>query len=150
LAPNKQKIEDLLRPEIEAHGAQLVEFSIRGERIGKVVELFVDTDEGITAEKCAEISRSVSPVLDGLDEFQGKYNLVVSSPGIDRPLKFLKQYKRNIGRTISVRMKCESGRKIEGELLEVSQNAIIVKNETGNSQEISFSDISEAFIKPRW
>jgi ribosome maturation factor RimP len=150
LASEKQKIENLLRPEIEALGAQFIEFSIRGERTGKVVELFVDTDEGITAEKCVEISRRVSPILDGLDEFQGKYNLIVSSPGIDRPLKFLKQYERNIGRTISVKMKSGSSGKIEGELLEVSKNGIIVKNEKGNSQEISFSDISEAFIRPRW
>jgi ribosome maturation factor RimP len=149
LTLNKQKIEELLRPEIEIFGAQLIEFSVRGERSGKVVEVFVDTDEGVTADKCAEISRKISPILDGLDEFQGKYNLVVSSPGIDKPLKFYKQYERNVGRNISVRLKTES-KKIEGELSEVHPESIVVKTNGGKSQEISFSDVSEAFILPRW
>jgi ribosome maturation factor RimP len=149
LTLNKQKIEELLRPEIEIFGAQLIEFSVRGERSGKVVEVFVDTDEGITADKCAEISRKISPILDGLDEFQGKYNLVVSSPGIDKPLKFYKQYERNVGRNISVRLKTEST-KVEGELSEVHPESIVVKLNGGKSQEISFSDVSEAFILPRW
>jgi ribosome maturation factor RimP len=145
----KQKIEDLLRPEIESLGAQLIEFSVRGERTGKVVEVFVDTDEGVTAEKCAEISRIISPILDGLDEFQGKYNLVVSSPGIDRPLKFLKQYKRNIGRNISLKVKNETA-KIDGELSEVHPDSIVVKSKDGKSREISFVEVSEAYILPRW
>jgi ribosome maturation factor RimP len=146
---NKQKIEELLQSEIEGQGAQLIEFSVRGERTGKVVEVFVDTDEGVTADKCAEISRKISPILDGLDEFQGKYNLVVSSPGIDKPLKFYKQYERNVGRNISVRLKTEAS-KVEGELSEVHPESIVVKTNSGKSQEISFSDVSEAFILPRW
>ena len=148
---NAIKVEEAIRPQIESLGAYLVELSIRGERTGRVVEVFIDTDTGVDADTCARISREISPTLDGLEELQGKYNLVVSSPGIDRPLKFLKQYERNIGRTISIKLKEGDGKqKIEGTLSAVSPAVIQITTKGGESKEYPFADIAEAFIVPRW
>ena len=86
--------------EVEAHSAFVVGIEILGGKEGKTVQISLDTDTGITAEKCAEISRSISKLIDAENLFPSKYNLVVSSPGIDRPLEFPRQNTRNIGRKL--------------------------------------------------
>jgi len=107
------------------HGAFLVDLSLRGERHSKVLEAFVDTDAGITADGCAAISRDLSTRLDHENLIQGRYNLVVSSPGLDRPLKQFRQYPKNVGRNLKVRYRsAEEVRTVVGRLVEVREENI--------------------------
>ncbi len=64
--------------------------------------VFVDSDSGMTTEKCRRISRFLESHLDTNGWLGEKYLLEVSSPGIGRPLKFLRQYRNNLGRTLDV------------------------------------------------
>ena len=66
----------------------------KGNRIG----VFVDCDSGMTFRKCQMLSRYLEGFIDEEKWFGEKYVLEVSSPGIDRPLKFARQYRNNIGR----------------------------------------------------
>ena len=78
----------------------------------KAVEVIIDADEGINFDQCKKLSRFIENWLDGVDEENpqgtGKgvlgddYTLEVSSPGVGRPLKFFRQYPRNVGRTLEV------------------------------------------------
>ena len=148
---NNAKIEDLVAPILESHGAFLVDFLLRGERGGKVLEFFIDTDQGISADKCGQISREMAPVLEASGLIPGSYNLVVSSPGLDRPLKLLPQYRRNVGRKISVVFKdAETENKIEGELIEVHQDYINVRPEKGDVKQIPVKGIVRTVVIPRW
>ena len=67
--------------------------------------VFADSDSGFTFEKCQKLSRYLEAPLDANGWLGEKYLLEVSSPGIERPLKFPRQYKNNIGRTLAVTMK---------------------------------------------
>ena len=69
---------------------------------GQKLYVFADSDSGMTFEKCKKISRYLESHLDTNGWLGEKYLLEVSSPGIDRPLKFPRQYTRNIGRTLAV------------------------------------------------
>lgn len=69
---------------------------------GQKLYVFADSDSGMTFEKCQKLSRYLESHLDTNGWLGDKYLLEVSSPGIGRPLKFLRQYQNNLGRTVEV------------------------------------------------
>jgi ribosome maturation factor RimP len=146
-----EEIRALFKPLAEKHNTFLVDISLRGERGSNVLEIFIDNVDGITTEICSKVSRDFSEALDAADFMKGKYFLNVSSPGMLRPLQFLKQYKKHIGRQLAVRIKCDD--KIEeftGELENITDNKIILKLKSGIQQEINFTEILEAKLKTPW
>lgn len=66
------------------------------------LDVFVDSDSAMTFRKCQRISRFLEAYLDEAQPLGERYTLNVSSPGVDRPLKFQRQYVKNIGRTLEV------------------------------------------------
>lgn len=94
----EQKIESLLDEkfrEEEWKDCFLIDVELHQN---KLLRVFIDSDTGITFEKCRKISRYLEDHLDKEEWLGQKYVLEVSSPGVDRPLKYLRQYSRNIGR----------------------------------------------------
>ena len=87
--------------------------------------IHVDGDEGITIQDCAAISRHVGFHLEEENVLDKAYNLEVSSPGIGEPLKLKRQYNKNIGREVSVKL--EGGALTEGKLLAVSDDGIVIE-----------------------
>ena len=84
------------------------------------VSILMDGIPAITIEDCAAISRHVGYHLEQEDLIDSAYHLEVSSPGLDQPLLIPKQYEKNIGR--GVRIKLEDGTKVEGKLLSYGPN----------------------------
>jgi ribosome maturation factor RimP len=94
------------------------------------VKIFLDADDGITIEKCASINKALYKYIEESELFPGgNFSLEVSSPGIDEPLKLFRQYKRNIGRKVEVLL--TDGTKIEGKLLTVDDNKLVLEDRTG-------------------
>jgi len=87
--------------------------------------IHVDGDEGISIQDCAAISRHVGFHLEEENVIDKAYNLEVSSPGVGEPLKLNRQYIKNIGREVSIKL--ANGEKIEGELLSVDENSIVIE-----------------------
>lgn len=144
-----EKIHSILQPITEDLNVYIVEVILRGERTSKVIEVYVDSDTGITLEECSDISRKLSEKLDELELITGRYRLDVSSPGLDRSLKLLRQYHKNIGRNCNVKYKENKATVIQEGILESdSENSITIKK-NGTLKEISFSDISETYIIPK-
>ena len=124
-----------------------VAVSLRGKQ--KVL-VFVDGDLGITIEVCADLSRAMSEELDKLPGLNESYVLEVSTPGVDHPLKFNRQYAKHVGRTLKVALRDQS---IEGKLVNVASDAISLEQTTGTGKkkeiktiEIPFSDIEKSFV----
>jgi ribosome maturation factor RimP len=151
-----QQVEAIALPVVEKRGAFIVEARFRGENRGKVLELFIDTDEGVTTDQCADVSRELSLALDEAAVIRSAYQLVVSSPGTDTPIKLFRQFKRNIGRTLSVRLLAGEGPDaIEGELVELEGETIVLrlpksKTKTGEIRKIPHAEIAEARVKTPW
>ena len=87
--------------------------------------IHVDGDEGINIQDCAAISRHVGFHLEEENVLDKAYNLEVSSPGIGEPLKLKRQYNKNIGREVSVKL--EGGELKEGKLLTVNDDGIVIE-----------------------
>jgi ribosome maturation factor RimP len=112
----------------------------------------VDGDEGISIQDCAAISRHVGFHLEEENTIEKAYNLEVSSPGVGEPLKLKRQYAKNIGREVSVKL---SGGEIkEGKLLAVNEADIIIEakvKEKGKKAQlvetsIDFNSITETKV----
>ena len=94
---------------------------------GNKVEIFLDSDEGISFLKCRKVSREVEAVIDEKEWWEGRYTLEVSSAGIGRPLVSQRQYPKNIGRQMVV--KTNGGEKVKGELTAVDEEGITLTYE---------------------
>jgi ribosome maturation factor RimP len=88
------------------------------------LQIFLDSDSDMNFTKCRKISRYLEEQIDEHQWMGEKYTLEVSSPG-DRPLKFPRQYKKNIGRTIEVLT--NEDEKVNGEMIEVNEEGIVVE-----------------------
>lgn len=114
--------------------------------------IHVDGDEGINIQDCAAISRHVGFHLEEENVLEKAYNLEVSSPGIGEPLKLKRQYDKNIGREVSVKL--EGGDVKEGKLLNVTESGITIEakiKEKGKKAElvetnIDFNNITETKV----
>jgi len=97
------------------------------------VKVFIDGDQGISIEKCVQYNRALYKKLEETGLFpSGDFSLEVSSPGLDEPLKLLRQYKKNIGRQVELVL--QGGTKKAGRLLEVSEDGIIVEEVKGKNK----------------
>jgi ribosome maturation factor RimP len=95
--------EALVRPVVEGAGLELVDATYRGERGRRVLRVTIDRDGGVDLDTIATISEKLARRLD-LEGFgEGSYQLEVSSPGLERPLKTQAQFERSIGARIEVR-----------------------------------------------
>ncbi|MFC3196223.1 ribosome assembly cofactor RimP [Parapedobacter deserti] len=88
------------------------------------LEVLIDGDNGVSIQDCAEISRHVGFHLEEEDVIAHAYRLEVSSPGIDTPLTSVRQYQKNLGRNIQVRL--HDGLSKEGKLIEVTDETIVI------------------------
>ncbi len=96
------------------------------------IKVFVDGDQGITIEKCVQVNRALYKQLEAAAFYpEGDFSLEVSSPGLEEPLKILRQYKKNIGRHVEVLL--NDGTKKDGILQEVSEDGIIVEESRGRN-----------------
>ena len=68
------------------------------------IGVFIDGDEGVSLDTCTQISRILESILDAEPTLGGIYELEVSSPGVSRPLKFLRQYLKHVGRTLKIKL----------------------------------------------
>ncbi len=146
-----EQIANLTRPLVENRGAFLVDLRVRRDHGLTFLEVFVDTDAGVTTELCAEISRDLSRVLDQADVIRSRYHLVVSSPGADRPMMFPRQYPRNIGRTLRVKFRGEQETKsVSGVLLTADDRAIVLRLDDGGTMTIAYDAILDARVAMPW
>lgn len=149
LATLEQKLQELVQDTIESMGFELV--GIECQRSGRfsTVRLYIDKEGGVNIDDCSDVSRQVSAIFDVEDPISDKYNLEVSSPGLDRPLFTLAHFERFIGRevTLHLRIPMLDRRKWQGEIVNVEGDLISLKID-GNVQSFAFGNIQKANLVP--
>ena len=95
--------EQVVRPIVEANGMELVEVEFKKLYGTPTLTVYIDKPGGASLDDCELIHRAIDGPMDELDPTEGApYNLNVSSPGLDRPLKTLNDYKRKLGEKVEV------------------------------------------------
>lgn len=125
--------------------AFLVEARLRVHRPEPEVYVRVDTDTGITLDQCVQVHLLLRDKLMGSDWLPENCSLSVSSPGVDAPLKLFRQYPRNIGRLLSVRLR--DGRYMRGILRAVDQTEGLTLQVGNRSQKIRWEEIAVARVE---
>ena len=151
MAKFEQKLTEMLRPAVEEVGKELLGIEFLNAGNHSVLRLFIDHENGINVDDCAEVSRQVSAILDVEDPIGSEYNLEVSSPGLDRPLFEKAHFEAVIGETIEVRlsMPLNGRRKFKG-LLEAIENDTLVVTVDGQDYELVLTNVDKAHLVPNF
>jgi ribosome maturation factor RimP len=97
------------------------------------IKVFIDADEGVVLSDLITYNRKLYKELEESGMYpDGNFSLEVSSPGLDEPLKLFRQYKKNVGRNVDVML--VDGNKIEGKLIEATEDGIIIETESGKGK----------------
>jgi ribosome maturation factor RimP len=131
-------------------GQSIVDVLISAKKAPNKVMVIADADQGFTIEDCAELSRHLSKELDENGLIEDNYFLEVSTPGVDHPLKLKRQYHKNIGRSLKIKLQDKI---LEGKLTAVAEDAITLSREIGSGKKketesivVPISDIEKAFV----
>ena len=140
------KIEAMVTPSLEAMGYRLVRVSMTGGQRA-TLQVMAERLDGaaMTVEDCADISRSLSALLDVADPIAGAYTLEVSSPGIDRPLVRREDFQRFAGFEAKVELSepVEGRRRFRGRVLGIEGDAVRLLVGTA-TLELPFAAIARA------
>jgi ribosome maturation factor RimP len=98
-----EQIETLVQPILDDLQLELVDLVYQRENRGWVLRFFLDKEGGINLDDCAEASREISALLDVEELIDTAYNLEVSSPGLDRPLKKAQDFERFAGQQVKIK-----------------------------------------------
>jgi len=140
------RIEQIITPLVEALGYEIVRVLLLGGQ-RPTLQIMAERTDGapMTVEDCADISRSVSALLDVEDPIAGAYTLEVSSPGLDRPLTRLKDFERFAGFTakLETRLAIDGRKRFKGMLKGVEGEDIILDAESGPAR-VAFDNVLRA------
>ncbi|MEI8634242.1 ribosome maturation factor RimP [Vibrio sp. PP-XX7] len=147
----ERQLTELLQAPVVALGYELVGLEFIRAGAHSTLRIYIDHENGITVDDCAEVSRQVSAVLDVEDPISVAYNLEVSSPGVDRPLFKATHYEEFIGHEVSVVLKMAVGnrRKWKGVIHSVDGETIVITVD-GQDEQFALSNISKANLIPKF
>jgi len=149
----REALIQLLEPEVEALGFELVELEFVAHRGGGILRLYIDhpagAEAGVGVEDCERVSRRVSALLDSADPIRGSYTLEVSSPGFDRPLRTPAHFARAVGRRVWVELAVprEGRRRYTGYLTRLEDRSIVLEVDRDDVT-MGFDEIHKARLAP--
>ena len=140
-------LEESIKLTVESLGAKLYDISTLIEHDKNIFRVSITCEGGVNLDKCAEISRMLSPILDVEEPMNGEYILEVSSPGIERKLKKVDHFLASIGEKVKV--KNFATEVFKGELISANEEKIVIKTEFGN-EELTYDNILSAATYFEW
>ncbi len=142
---------ELFEPVVEGLGYDLVEIEHFPNPKHGVLRLYIDKEGGIKVEDCSTVSRQIGALIDVEDPIRGKFNLEVSSPGSDRPLRRLKDFQRFTGSMVKLKtvMPLDGQRNFKGRLLQADEETVVIETDT-EELSLPMSAIDKARIVPEF
>lgn len=143
----RAKIEEIIGNIVDKSSYELVDIAFNSGK-KSTIEVFIWKSGGVSISDCRRISREISDELDIIDLIDEKYYLVVSSPGLDRPLKTIRDYERSIGESVKITL--ADGKVEIAEILSTKSNDgkdFVVLSRSGNVFEVDIADIKKCRIQ---
>lgn len=133
---------------LEECGVSLYDTEVSSEFDKRVFRIYITSKEGINLDKCAQVSRILSPIFDVEPPLEGEYLLEVSSPGIERKLTKPEHYLSSIGEKVKVKL--NNKEKIIGTLDSYSDNGLVLILDNNEKMSIALNDIEKARTYFEW
>jgi ribosome maturation factor RimP len=142
---------ELFEPVVNGMGYDLIEIEHFPNPKHGVLRLYIDKEDGITIDDCSDVSRQISALIDVEDPVRGQFNLEVSSPGMDRPLRRVKDFQRFTGSKVKLKtiMPFEGQRNFSGRLLEADEESVVIETDTEEIT-IPMSALEKARVVPEF
>ena len=146
------KVREIAAPLAAQEGLELIDVELGGPGGRQILRLFIDKSGGVSLDDCSSISRAVSAALDVEDPIQGAYDLEVSSPGLDRPLRTPEHFQKFAGKRVRVKTfgplpECENRKTFVG-ILQGYDNETIVLDVDGRIFRVPHAQVSKANVDP--
>ncbi len=140
----EKRTEELVQPIVDANGFELVDVEYVKEGGERYLRAYIDKPGGITVDDCETVSRTLSDLLDREDYIADSYILEVSSPGLGRPLKKEKDFKRSLGMAVEIRLYRPVNREKEWEglLTAYDDHSVTIEKEDGTAAVFEKADIA--------
>jgi ribosome maturation factor RimP len=147
-----EKVRGIAAPLAAQEGMELVDVEIGGAGGRQALRLFIDRPGGVSLDDCTAVSRAVSAALDVEDPIQGTYDLEVSSPGLDRPLRTPEHFQKFAGQKVRVRTygplaECENRKTFVGILKGFEEGKVVVDVD-GKVFHVPHAQVSKANVEP--
>jgi ribosome maturation factor RimP len=147
--PVVDRITEVVSPILWALGLELVDVVSVGHGARSIVRVYIDKSGGVTVEDCGRAHLAIGPAMDVADLFSHAYTLEVSSPGLDRAFKRIQDYRRALGKHVSVKLRqpVDGQWRMVGVLTDVNEQGMtIVTNDSRSEQKVvlAFDSIVEA------
>ena len=148
----QDRLTALVASAVEAAGYELVGVEYLPQGAHSVLRVFIDSEQGITLDDCSRASYQISGVLEVEDPIRGRYNLEVSSPGLDRPLFTLAHFERFVGKGVKLRLRqpLEGQRKFKGVIAAVGDDSIRIALDDDRELELHIDEIEKANLIPEF
>lgn len=142
----KDKVESFLQSLMDTLGLELFDVQFRREGHGWVLRVFVDSEEGVTLDNCSDVSRQLGHYLDVEDIIDHAYHLEVSSPGLERPLRTVEEFRRFLGKKARVKLHegIDGVKVFEGNIEDLVDGQIQLRFADGGSVQFSIEQINKA------
>jgi len=144
----KSKIAELAESAAVQYAVEIIDIEMTGGSRKPLIRIFIDKEGGVTLEDCSKFSRALSALFDVEDPIRTAYILEVSSPGLDRPLRTVKDFERSMGKLAKVvtRERIENQNVFRGRIAGVKGD-IVALSENDRIIEIPFDQISKARLE---
>lgn len=144
----RTKITELAESAAGQYAVEVVDIELAGSSSKPHIKVFIDKEGGVSLEDCTKFSRALSALFDVEDPIPTAYILEVSSPGLDRPLKAMKDFERSIGKLARVitRERLENQNIFRGRIAEVKGDLVTLSVDD-RIIEIPFDQISKARLE---
>lgn len=131
------------------NGVEFVQSEISGTKRNPTVRIYIDKLEGVSLEDCSAVSRAIEAVLDLDDLIPHAYTLEVSSPGLERGLFSISDFKRFAGHRVKVKTAREIGgrKSFGGRIIGTEDNTIILDDRTQGTIRIPYDAVSQANLR---
>ena len=142
---------ELFEPVVTGMGYDLIEIEHFPNPKHGVLRLYIDKEGGVNVDDCSSVSRQISALMDVEEPVSGKFNLEVSSPGSDRPLRRLQDFQRFTGSLVKLKtvMPLEGQRNFKGRLLQADEEMVTIETDT-EEVGIPFSALEKARVVPEY
>lgn len=145
-------IWSIIEPVVEGMGYEVVDIEYRPHPTDGLLRVYIDGPKGIVLEDCTAVSHQLSSVLDVEDPVPGQFNLEISSPGLDRPLRKVVDFQRFAGSRVKIKLTVptlEGQRNFTGELKGVENDEVILEMD-GETHYLALDTIDKARIVPQY
>lgn len=141
----RQRIVDLVSSPLRNEGYEIADLIVASHGARATVRLFLYCKDGVSLDECARLSKLVGEIIEPTDMFANGYNLEISSPGLERPLRNGTDFRYRIGEKVRIAFRDHSRERVEAKIVGVKENRVCLSSKDGDLT-VDISEIDSARI----